>query len=117
LNEPIQRNYEELVKFFFQFHDPTTKNSQGNDSGTQYASYIFTTDDEQKKVANKIITDLQALMDAKRLICFKKNTVETLVADYTTFFPAQESHQEYLEKNPNGYCNHRVLFAEWPELN
>lgn len=117
LNEPIKRNYEELIRFFFQFHDPTTKNRQGNDAGSQYASHIFVTDEEQKKISNNVISDLQAVIDAGKLSCFENKKVETLVTGYTTFYPAHEAHQEYLVKNPTGYCNHRVRFADWPALN
>jgi len=110
-------HYEELIRFFFQFHDPTTLNRQGNDRGTQYASYVFVTDDEQKRVAEKVKDELQQLIDGGKLSCFAEGRVETVVGDYTTFYPAHEEHQQYLEKNPYGYCNHRVRFAEWPELN
>ena len=116
LSKPNE-HYEELIRFFFQFHDPTTLNRQGNDRGSQYASYVFTTDDEQKRVAEKVKGELQQLIDGEKLTCFAEGTVATLVSDYTTFYPAHEEHQQYLEKNPRGYCNHRVRFAEWPELN
>jgi peptide-methionine (S)-S-oxide reductase len=116
LNDPTPEIFEELLKFFFQFHDPTTLNSQGNDKGTQYASYIFTTDDKQKEIAEKVIKNLQALLDNKQIKAFAKDSVTTKVADATEFYVAHAEHQEYLAKNPNGYCNHYVRFHNWPEI-
>ena len=102
LTDPTPEIFEELLKFFFQFHDPTTLNSQGNDKGTQYASYIFTTDDKQKEIAEKVIKNLQALLDNKQITAFAKDSVTTKVADATEFYVAHAEHQEYLAKNPNG---------------
>ena len=103
LSDP-EKHFKELIKFFFQFHDPTTKNRQGNDAGTQYASCIFCSDDEQTRIANKVIADLQSHIDAGRVTSsYAKKKVETFVTNATTFYEAQEEHQEYLMKNPNGY--------------
>lgn len=110
------KDFQELIKFFFMFHDPTTLNQQGNDVGTQYASYIFCGDEEQMKIAEKVKSELQAAIDAKK-VNYVGNKVETAIAPMTTFYPAHEEHQEYLMKNPNGYCNHRFRFKEWPVLN
>eukprot|EP00978_Attheya_sp_CCMP212_P011830 scaffold29384_cov51-Attheya_sp.AAC.1 len=101
LNDPA-KHYEELVKFFFRFHDPTTKNRQGNDAGTQYSSYVFCSDDQQKKIANKLVNELQGFMDSGK-VKYNGKQVVTLVGDYTTYYEAQKEHQEYLENNPNGY--------------
>jgi len=108
--------YEEMIKFFFSFHDPTTLNRQGNDAGTQYASVIFCSSNEQKEIALNIKKELQDHVDAKRIKAFQKKNVETQIVDYTTFYEAHEEHQEYLMKNPSGYCNHRYRFKDWPEL-
>jgi peptide-methionine (S)-S-oxide reductase len=109
--------YEELIKFFFQFHDPTTLNRQGNDVGTQYASIIFCTSQEQKDVANKVKHELQTAIDTKKVNSgYASSRIETSIVDYTTFYEAHEEHQEYLFKNPLGYCNHRYRFRDWPEL-
>lgn len=109
--------FEDLIRFFFQFHDPTTLNRQGNDVGTQYASVIFTNDDVQERIAKKVIAELQALMDTGKIQQFSKKKVETVVTKANTFYEAHAEHQEYLENNPYGYCNHRIRFHEWPELN
>ena len=93
--------YEAVVRFFFQFHDPTTLDKQGNDGGTQYASVIYCYDERQVKIATAVKNELQALIDTNQLCCFKNSTVVTDIrlveAD---FFPALEPHQDYLEKNP-----------------
>mmetsp|Transcript_24336 Transcript_24336/g.44023 ORF Transcript_24336/g.44023 Transcript_24336/m.44023 type:complete len:146 (+) Transcript_24336:250-687(+) len=115
LNDP-ENHFEELCRFFFMFHDPTTLNRQGNDVGTQYASYIFCGDEEQIRIANNVKGELQAAVDAGK-VKYASNKVETQIGPMTTFYPAHEEHQEYLMKNPNGYCNHRMRFKEWPVLN
>ena len=115
LNEPVEKNFEELIKFFFMFHDPTTKNRQGNDAGTQYGSVIFCGDDKQKVIASRVKDELQKAVDGQ-VVRYSLPTVETDIKEYTTFYPAHEEHQEYLMKNPYGYCNHRYRFKEWPQL-
>jgi peptide-methionine (S)-S-oxide reductase len=114
LNDP-DKHFEDLIRFFFMFHDPTTMNRQGNDAGTQYASYIFCGDEEQMKVANKVKEELQSAVDARK-VKYESSKVMTAIAPMTKFYPAHEEHQEYLMKNPNGYCNHRFRFKEWPQL-
>ena len=116
LNNPTPELFEELIRFFFMFHDPTTKNRQGNDVGTQYASMIFCSDAQQTKIANKVKDELQQALTDKKITSYAKSTISTGIFDYAEFFPAHEEHQEYLFKNPNGYCNHRFRFKEWPEL-
>lgn len=68
------------------------------------------------KIATKVKDELQAAIDAGK-VKYAANKVETQIGPMTTFYPAQEEHQEYLMKNPNGYCNHRIRFKEWPVLN
>ena len=110
-------HYEALIKFFFQFHDPTTLNRQGNDVGTQYGSVIFCGDEKQKDIANSVKSNLQSLVDAGK-VKYAGKKVETVVADLNPFYPAHEEHQQYLEKNPLGYCNHYYRFkGDWPALN
>lgn len=104
---------EELLRFFFTFHDPTTQDQQGNDRGSQYASAIFVGDARQKEVAEGVIAKLQDAMDAKGHK-FRNNKVVTQVRDASEFWPAHAAHQRYLEKNPSGYCNHRMYFSTWP---
>lgn len=116
LAEASPELFEELLKFFFSFHDPTTMNRQGNDAGTQYASAIFCSDAEQTDIAKKVKEDLQKALDAGKISTFQTGTVTSAIVDYTDFYEAHEEHQEYLAKNPLGYCNHRYRFREWPEL-
>jgi peptide-methionine (S)-S-oxide reductase len=116
LKDPTPELFEELVKFFFTFHDPTTLDRQGNDAGTQYASIIFCSDAQQTTIANKVKKELQQHVDKKRVTAYSTPQIHTGVVDYTDFYPAQDDHQEYLDKNPSGYCNHRFRFKDWPEL-
>jgi peptide-methionine (S)-S-oxide reductase len=116
LNDP-EKHYEELIKFFFMFHDPSTKNRQGNDVGTQYASAIFTNGQEQARIAEKVKAELQELVDAKKVTRYANDKVETEIFAANPFYEAHAEHQEYLMKNPGGYCNHFYRFKEWPELN
>ena len=102
LNDP-EKHFEELVKFFFQFHDPTTKNRQGNDTGTQYASCIFCSDEKQMNIAKKVINELQQHIDSGNVTSYSNLKVETYVAKTNTFYEAHEEHQEYLMKHPSGY--------------
>ena len=97
--DPERTSYRDLLEFFFQIHDPTTKNRQGNDVGTSYRSAIFYTDDEQKRVALDIIADV----DASGLWPGKVVTEVTPASD---FWEAEPEHQDYLMKYPNGYTCH-----------
>jgi peptide-methionine (S)-S-oxide reductase len=112
-----EETFEQLIRFFFQFHDPTTKDRQGNDSGSQYSSVIFCNDKKQHEIATKVKQQLQDLMNTGTL---KKNAYNgasietTIVSPLNPFYPAHDSHQQYLEKNPLGYCNHYYRFKEWP---
>ena len=116
MNDP-EAHFEELIKFFFQFHDPTTKNRQGNDEGTQYASVIFCDGNEQMNIATKVKAELQKLMDTGKINMYSSEEVTTVITATTPFIEAHEEHQEYLAKNPLGYCNHAFRFTEWPSLN
>jgi len=114
LNDP-EKDFEELIKFFFMFHDPTTANRQGNDTGTQYASAIFVHDEAQKEIVDKVMTELQSALDRKVIKNpFSKKKIVTDVHQATVFYAAEEYHQEYLMKNPSGYCNHYMRLKEWP---
>ena len=94
-------SFRELLEFFFQVHDPSTKDRQGNDLGRSYRSAIFYTSDEQKSVALEAIADV----DASGLW---PGRVVTEVAAAGPFWPAEEEHQDYLQKYPNGYSCHFV---------
>jgi methionine-S-sulfoxide reductase len=99
--DPEQTNYRALLEFFFQIHDPTTKNRQGNDVGASYRSAIFYTDAAQKAVAEDTIADV----DASGLWPGKVVTEVSPVGD---FWEAEPEHQDYLERLPNGYTCHFV---------
>lgn len=97
--DPSVLSYERLLAFFFSIHDPTTKNRQGNDVGTQYRSAIFVLDAEQRRSAEKVIARVAASGDWKA-------PITTEVVEATEFYLAEEDHQDYLEKNPGGYTCH-----------
>ncbi len=99
LFDPEQTSFRRLLEFFFQIHDPTTPNRQGNDVGTSYRSAIFYLDDEQRRVAEETIADV----DASGLWPGK---VVTEVTPAGAFWEAEPEHQDYLERYPNGYTCH-----------
>ena len=99
LFDPAVLSYRDLLEFFFQIHDPSTKNRQGNDVGTSYRSAIYYTSDAQKKVAEETIRDV----DASGLW---PGTVVTEVEPAGAFWEAEAEHQDYLELFPNGYTCH-----------
>ncbi len=99
LYDPTKTNYEEILKYFFMIHDPTTLNQQGNDVGTQYRSHIFYQDENQKKVAQKLIDRIEASRAWKKPIVTK-------LTKATAFYPAESYHQKYLIKSPKGYTCH-----------
>jgi peptide-methionine (S)-S-oxide reductase len=100
--------YEELCKFLFRFTDPTTMNRSGNDIGTQYASVIYCYDKKQMKIANKVISEIQDMLSNGLITCYENKEIVTEIKEATVFYPAHEEHQLYLEKNPKGYCNHKL---------
>ncbi|KNC48968.1 peptide methionine sulfoxide reductase [Thecamonas trahens ATCC 50062] len=106
-------SFEDLVRFCFSFHDPTTLNRQHNDRGTEYASVWFAYSDEQAEVVENVKSELQALLDDGTVTCFEGKSVVTDVRPAAEFYPAHEDHQAYLAKNPGGYCSHRMYFT-WP---
>jgi peptide-methionine (S)-S-oxide reductase len=103
--DPRQIGYRQILEFFFQIHDPTTKNRQGNDIGMSYRSAIFYLDDEQKQVAEDTVADV----DASDLWPDK---VVTEIVPAGPFWEAEPEHQDYLERNPNGYTCH-LIRPEW----
>lgn len=97
--DDTQTSYRALLEFFFQIHDPTTKNRQGNDIGMSYRSAIYYVDEEQKAEALRTIADVDAsgIWPAK---------VVTEVDPVGDFWEAEPEHQDYLERHPNGYTCH-----------
>jgi peptide-methionine (S)-S-oxide reductase len=99
--DPSQTSFRDLLEFFFQIHDPTTPNRQGNDRGASYRSAIFYTSEEQRRIAQDTIADVEAsgLWPGK---------VVTEVSPAGDFWEAEPEHQDYLERYPNGYTCHFV---------
>ncbi|MGA7432155.1 MAG: peptide-methionine (S)-S-oxide reductase MsrA [Xanthobacteraceae bacterium] len=99
--DPTKTSYRAILEFFFQIHDPTTRNRQGNDIGASYRSAIYYASPEQKRIAEDTIADVEAskLWPGK---------VVTEVAPVGPFWEAEPEHQDYLERYPNGYTCHYV---------
>ena len=103
--DPNVLSYRKLLEFFFQVHNPTTKNRQGNDVGTSYRSAIFYLNDEQKRTAEELIMEVDASGKWP-------GKVVTEVVPAGDFWDAEEEHQNYLQKHPYGYTCHYVR-PEW----
>ncbi len=99
--DPDRLSYRDLLEFFFQIHDPTTTNRQGNDLGTSYRSAIFFLDEAQKRIAEQTIADVEA---SGRW----PGKVVTEVAPAGAFWEAEPEHQDYLERYPHGYTCHFI---------
>ncbi|MDP9045193.1 MAG: peptide-methionine (S)-S-oxide reductase MsrA [Pseudomonadota bacterium] len=99
--DPARTSYRNVLEFFFQIHDPTTRNRQGNDMGASYRSAIYYTSESQKQVAEDTIADVNAsgLWPGK---------VVTELAPAGPFWEAEPEHQDYLERIPNGYTCHFI---------
>lgn len=95
--DPTRLSYEDLLRTFFRLHDPTTTNRQGNDRGTQYRSAIFVHDEAQRAAAERVKAEAQKKWKAP---------VVTEIVSATRFFPAEDYHQDYLQKHPDGYTCH-----------
>ena len=103
--DPATISYRKILEFFFQIHDPTTRNRQGNDVGMSYRSAIYYADESQKRVAEETIADVDAsgLWPGKAV---------TEVAPVGPFWEAEPEHQDYLERYPEGYTCHFIR-PEW----
>lgn len=97
--DPKRISYEELLGYYFRMHDPTTRNRQGNDRGTQYRSAIFVHDEAQRKIADRVRAEVEASGKWSA-------PVVTQITSAGSFYSAEEYHQDYLEKHPNGYTCH-----------
>lgn len=104
--DPTVISYLQLLDFFFQIHNPTTLNRQGNDVGTSYRSAIFYQDADEKQDAEDMI---RIVNDSKRW----KDPVVTTLEPFTAFYPAEDYHQDYLQKNPGGYTCHAIYFDSY----
>jgi peptide-methionine (S)-S-oxide reductase len=99
--DPARIGYRKLLEFFFQIHDPSTRNRQGNDVGSSYRSVIFYTSDEQRRIAEHTIADV----DESGLW---PGNVVTEVVPAADFWVAEPEHQDYLLRNPDGYSCHFI---------
>ena len=97
--DPKVTSYEQMLKVFWESHDPTQGMRQGNDVGTQYRSGIYTYSPEQKASAEKSLNMYQAALNQAGL-----GTITTEILDAPEFYYAEDYHQQYLAKNPGGYC-------------
>ncbi|MCM2277381.1 MAG: bifunctional methionine sulfoxide reductase B/A protein [Oligoflexia bacterium] len=97
--DPAKISYEEVLRFFFRIHDPTTPDRQGGDIGSQYRSAVFVLDEEQRRVAERIRAEVEHSGKWK-------NPVVTQIVPATAFHDAEEEHQDYLQKHPGGYTCH-----------
>ena len=103
--DPAQTSYRAMLEFFFQIHDPTTPNRQGNDRGPSYRSAIYYVDDLQKQVAEDTIADVNASD-------LWPGAVVTELEPVSDFWEAEPEHQDYLERIPHGYTCHYIR-PEW----
>jgi len=107
--DPAKVSYEKLLLAFWQYHDPTTRNRQGPDIGSQYRSIIFYHDAEQEKAARKS----KELLDEAKIW---RGPIVTEIIPAGKFYRAEEYHQKYLKKNPSGYCSHDFQSAKIGEV-
>ncbi|MCY7299344.1 MAG: peptide-methionine (S)-S-oxide reductase MsrA [Ilumatobacteraceae bacterium] len=97
--DPAKVSYQQLLKVFWESHNPTQGMRQGNDTGTQYRSAVYTTDDAQLAAV-----EASAAVYQQQLATAGFGEITTEIAPLTTFYYAEPNHQQYLAKNPNGYC-------------
>jgi peptide-methionine (S)-S-oxide reductase len=106
--DPEKTSFKKLLDFFFQIHNPTTLNQQGNDKGTPYRSAIFYSNEEEKSIAEEMI---EIVNESGRWT----DPVVTTLEPLTKFWPAEDYHQDYLQKNPGGYTCHAIYFDSYLE--
>lgn len=104
--DPEKTSYKKLLDFFFRIHNPTTLNQQVNDRGTSYRSAIFYANEEEKKEAENFI-------EIVNKSGHWKDPVVTTLEPLVKFWPAEEYHQDYLQKNPGGYTCHAIRFDSY----
>lgn len=104
--DDTETSYKKLLDFFFQIHNPTTLNRQGNDRGTSYRSAIFYASSEELEEAKNFV---EIVDNSKRW----QDPVVTTLRPLTKFYPAEEYHQDYLEKHPGGYTCHAIYFDSY----
>ena len=97
--DPSKISFDDILDHFFRLHDPTTPNQQGNDVGTQYRSAIYYTNEEQRRIAEMVRDEYNRALEAAR-----RGEITTEIAPAGPFYYAEADHQQYLHKNPLGYC-------------
>lgn len=102
--DPAKTGFREILDYFYRIHDPSTVDSQGNDSGSSYRSAIFIQDEEERKVAEEII---QLVNNSKKW----SGKIVTTLEPMSKFWPAEREHQDYLLRTPNGYTCHFERFG------
>jgi peptide-methionine (S)-S-oxide reductase len=107
--DPSKVSYGDLVKAFFEFHDPTQGMRQGNDVGTQYRSALYTLSDEQEKVARELTAAYEPPLRERGY-----GPITTEITPAPTYYYAEDYHQQYLAKNPNGYRCHSATGVPFP---
>ncbi len=107
--DPVAGSYDALLKVFWENHDPTQLNRQGGDVGTQYRSVILVEDAEQERLATESRDRYQAALQAAGF-----GEIVTEIVPAGAFYYAEDEHQQYLAKHPNGYCNHGFCQAAYP---
>jgi len=107
LFDPERISYDDLLRHFFRMHDPTTKNRQGHDIGTQYRSAVYYYSAAQKETAESLVAELDRSGQFS-------DPVVTEIAAAGAFYPAEAYHQQYLAKNPGGYCHVNLALAKKP---
>jgi peptide-methionine (S)-S-oxide reductase len=108
--DPARISYEQLLKAFWEHHDPTQRMRQGNDVGTQYRSIILTSDDAQQAAAEASRDAYQANLSAARF-----GPITTEIVPAGPFYYAEDYHQQYLDKNPRGYCPNHSTGVKLPD--
>ena len=108
--DPAVVTYEQLLQTFWEQHDPTQAMRQGNDVGSQYRSIILTADDEQRRVAESTRDAFQANLSASDY-----GTIVTEIVPAGPFYYAEDYHQQYLDKNPRGYCQNHATGVKMPD--
>ena len=103
--DPNETSFKQILDYFFRIHNPTTVDQQGNDRGSSYRSTIFVQNDEEKSIAEEVI---KIVDDANKW----EGKIVTTLEPFTTFWPAEPEHQDYLVRIPNGYTCHFERFEE-----
>ena len=101
--DPNETSFKQILDYFFRIHNPTTVDQQGNDRGSSYRSVIFFQDEDEKTIAEEV---MKIVEDSNKW----EGRVVTTLEPYSTFWPAEPEHQDYLVRNPNGYTCHFERF-------